>query len=68
MPPARPTLQVIENRFASILRWTVTAVADASGHFRRLTDARDGMTAHVRALKDHEKALATVASRRQAGQ
>jgi hypothetical protein len=38
-----------------ILRWTVTAVADAAGRFRRVTGAREGMTALVRALKDHEK-------------
>ncbi len=49
-----------------ILRWTVTAVADAAGRFRRITGARDGMTQLVRPLKDHENALATVTSRRQA--
>jgi hypothetical protein len=49
-----------------ILRWTVTAVADAATRFRRITGAREGMTALVRALMDHEKALATVASRKQA--
>lgn len=49
-----------------ILRWTVTAVADAAGRFRRITGARDGMTALVRALKDHENALAPVPSPRQA--
>ena len=48
-----------------ILRWTVTAVADAAERFRRVTGAREGMTALVRALKDHENALATVAPRRQ---
>jgi hypothetical protein len=31
-----------------------------------LTGARDGVTALVRALKDHENAVATVASRKQA--
>ena len=49
-----------------ILRWTVTAVADAAGRFRRITGARDGMTALVRALKDHEKATTGVALRKQA--
>jgi len=49
-----------------ILRWTVAAVADAATRFRRITGAREGMTALVRALKDHENALATVASRKQA--
>jgi transposase-like protein len=49
-----------------ILRWTVTAVADAATRFRRITGAREGMTALVRALKDHENAPATVASRKQA--
>ena len=49
-----------------ILRWTVTAVADAAERFRRITGAREGMTQLVRALKEHEKTLATVASRRQA--
>ena len=49
-----------------ILRWTVTAVADAVDRFRRVTGAREGMTALVRALKDHENALATNASRKYA--
>jgi transposase-like protein len=49
-----------------ILRWTVAAVADAATRFRRITGAREGMTALVRALKDHENALATIASRKQA--
>jgi transposase-like protein len=49
-----------------ILRWTVAAVADAATRFRRITGAREGMTALVRALKDHENALATVASRKKA--
>ena len=48
-----------------ILRWTVTAVADAAGRFRRITGAREGLPQLVRALKDHENALATVAPRRQ---
>lgn len=49
-----------------ILRWTVAAVADAATRFRRITGAREGMTQLVRALKDHENALAPVASRKQA--
>ncbi len=49
-----------------ILRWTVAAIADAATRFRRATGAREGMTQLVRALKDHENALATVAPRRQA--
>lgn len=49
-----------------ILRWTVAAIADAATRFRRITGAREGMTQLVRALKDHENALATVAPRRQA--
>ena len=49
-----------------MLRWTVAAIADAATRFRRATGSREGMTHLVRALKDHEKALATVASRKQA--
>jgi transposase-like protein len=49
-----------------ILRWTVAAIADAATRFRRVIGARDGMTQLVRALKDHENTLATVAPRRQA--
>jgi hypothetical protein len=45
---------------------SVTAVADAAGRFRRITGAREGLTQLVRALEDHENALATVAPRRQA--
>ena len=48
-----------------ILRWTVAAVVDAATRFRRATGTRDGMTRLVLALKDHENALAPVASRRQ---
>jgi hypothetical protein len=44
----------------------VTAVAVAAGRFRRITGARDGVTALVRSLKDHENALATVPPRRRA--
>ena len=49
-----------------ILRWTAAAVADAATRFRRITGAREGMTQLLRALKDHENTLATVASRRHA--
>jgi putative transposase len=49
-----------------ILRWTVAAIADAATRFRRVIGAREGMTQLVRALKDHENAPATGASRRQA--
>ena len=48
-----------------ILRWTVTAVADAAGRFRRVTLAGEGMTALARALKAHESAT-TGAVRKQA--
>jgi len=44
-----------------IQRWTVTAVADAATRFRRITGAREGMTALVRALTQHENAAAAVA-------
>jgi len=36
-----------------IVRWTVTAVADAARRFRRITGARDGMHKLVRALERH---------------
>ena len=49
-----------------ILRWTVTAVADAADCFRRVTGSREGMTALVRALKDHENAATSVAPRKHA--
>jgi hypothetical protein len=49
-----------------ILRWTVAAVTDAATRIHRATGAREGMTQLVRALKDHEDALATVGQRRQA--
>ena len=48
-----------------ILRWTVTAVADAATRFRRITGARDGITALMRALARHENSP-TVASRTRA--
>ena len=47
-----------------ILRWTVTAVADAATRFRRITGAREGMAELMRAL--HEKASAVGASRAKA--
>ena len=37
-----------------IVRWTVTAVADAAKRFRRITGARDGMAQLTRALAQHE--------------
>lgn len=49
-----------------IQRWTVTAVADAAQRFRRITGAREGMTALVRALTQHENATAPVASKAKA--
>jgi transposase-like protein len=39
-----------------IVRWTVTAVADAAKRFRRITGARDGMAQLTRALAQHENA------------
>jgi transposase-like protein len=49
-----------------IQRWTVTAVADAAQRFRRITGAREGMTALVRALTQHENATAPVATKAKA--
>jgi transposase-like protein len=49
-----------------IMRWTIAAIADAASRFRRATGTRDGMTKLVRALKDHENAVAVVAPRKQA--
>ena len=49
-----------------IQRWTVTAVADAAQRFRRITGAREGMTALVRALAQHENATAPVAPKAKA--
>jgi transposase-like protein len=46
---------------AMIQRWTVTAVADAATRFRRITGAREGMAALLRALAQHENAAAPVA-------
>ena len=50
-----------------ILRWTVTAVADAADRFRRMRGAREGMTALVRALNDHEIPATAIAPREQVG-
>jgi transposase-like protein len=66
------TTNAIENvigsmrRIVAILRWTVAAIADAATRFRRVIEAREGMMQLVRALKDHENALATVVQRKQA--
>jgi putative transposase len=42
-----------------IVRWTVTAVADAATRFRRITGARDGMAQLTRALAQHENSTNT---------
>ena len=47
-----------------ILRWTVTAVSDAATRFRRVTGAREGMAALMRAL--HERASTVATSRAKA--
>jgi hypothetical protein len=44
-----------------IVRWTVTAVADAATRFRRITGALDGMPQLMRALALHENSTAAVA-------
>jgi transposase-like protein len=49
-----------------IVRWTVTAVADASTRFRRITGAREGMTQLMRALAQHENSITPVATRTKA--
>lgn len=49
-----------------IQRWTVTAVADAAQRFRRVTGARDGMVALVRALTQHENTAVPVATKAKA--
>jgi transposase-like protein len=46
-----------------IVRWTVTAVADAATRFRRIMGAREGMTQLMRALAQHENSAAPVASK-----
>lgn len=43
-----------------IVRWTVTAVADAAKRFRRITGARDGMAQLTRALAQHENSTNAV--------
>jgi transposase-like protein len=49
-----------------ILRWTVTAVADAATRFRRITGAREGMTELMRALTRYENSTTGVAARTKA--
>lgn len=49
-----------------ILRWTVTAVADAAQRFRRVTGAREGMTKLLRALDRHDVTTTGLAPRSQA--
>jgi transposase-like protein len=49
-----------------IVRWTVTAVADAATRFRRITGAREGMTQLMRALAQHESTTANSAPRAKA--
>lgn len=46
-----------------IVRWTVTAVADAAKRFRRITGARDGMAQLMRALAQYENSTNTAPSR-----
>jgi len=46
-----------------ILRWTVTAVADAATRFRRIMGAREGMTHLMRALAQRENSSTATASR-----
>jgi putative transposase len=46
-----------------ILRWVVTAVADAAGRFRRITGAREGMAQLRLALASHDVTPATLAAR-----
>lgn len=49
-----------------ILRWTVTAVADAAARFRRVMGAREGMPKLLRALADHDVTNNGLASREKA--
>lgn len=49
-----------------IQRWTITAVADAAQRFRRIMGAREGMTALVRALTQHENTTTPVAPKAKA--
>jgi putative transposase len=51
---------------AMIVRWTVTAVADAAHRFKRITGANDGMTALVRALTRHENSSTPIAAQTKA--
>lgn len=46
-----------------IVRWTVTAVADAATHFRRIAGARAAMSKLVVALRTHDSTSSTVESR-----
>jgi len=49
-----------------ILRWTVTAVADAASRFRRVVSAREGMSKLLRALAAHDVTNNGLASRTKA--
>ena len=49
-----------------ILRWTVTAVADAATRFRRVVGAREGMPKLVRALAAHDLTNKGLASQKEA--
>lgn len=49
-----------------ILRWTVTAVADAATRFRRITGAREGMGLLLRALASHDVSTSALATRARA--
>jgi putative transposase len=66
------SLRILANRVKRwrngrmILRWTVTAVADAATRFRRVTGAREGMAKLLRALSAYEPARNQVESRTKA--
>ena len=49
-----------------ILRWVVTAVADAAGRFRRITGAKEGMAQLRLALASHDVSPLTLAARQKA--
>jgi putative transposase len=49
-----------------ILRWTVTAIADAASRFRRITGASDGMASLLRALAAQDAPHTTVEPRTRA--
>lgn len=49
-----------------ILRWVVTAVADAASRFRRITGAKEGMAQLRLALASHDVAPVTLAPRQKA--